>query len=89
VGNPPSRRSEEPPVIEDADATAAELLALAAIDRRSGRTITRNGAVFDDTTDRRDDVLRDRCDCGGKWSDDPTNPDWHADKCAGLAAIGY
>ncbi|MFD3717255.1 hypothetical protein [Streptomyces sp. NPDC058674] len=76
-------------MIEDADATAAELLALAAIDRSSGRTARRNGEVFDDTTDYRDDVLRDRCDCGGKWSDDPTNPDWHTSECTGLAAIGY
>lgn len=76
-------------MIEDANATAAELLALAAIDRRSGKTARLNGEVFDDTTDHRDDVLHDRCDCGGKWSDDPTNPDWHSSECAGLAAIGY
>lgn len=76
------RRSRE-------DLPVAELLARAAADRRNAREARRNGEVFDDTTDYRDDVLRDRCDCGGKWSDDPTNPDWHASACAGLAAIGY
>ncbi|MFB6809430.1 hypothetical protein [Streptomyces sp. NPDC056387] len=77
-------------MIEDADATAAELRARAAEDyhlRAAGRT--RSSERFDDTSDYRDDVLRDRCDCGGRWSDDPTNPDWHTSECAGLAAIGY
>ncbi|MFD5509132.1 hypothetical protein ACFWIB_15325 [Streptomyces sp. NPDC127051] len=76
-------------MIEDADATAAELIARAAVDRCRARDARRNGEVFDDTTDYRDDVLRDRCNCGGNRSDDPTNPDWHTPECAGLAAIGY
>lgn len=77
-------------MIEDAEATAAELQQRAAADYfRRAHNGARSTELFTDTTDYRDDVLRDRCDCGGKWSDDPTNPDWHASECAGLAAIGY